>query len=196
MPVDAVRSSKKSRLPASSLLQRIAIYSVFVAGTIASFYDFKLNAIAPPSGTASSEAKQHIALINQLQIAYYKENGQFSDSLEKLSAGMQQQTENYNYEILSAMGPVQTLQNQQEPAYFESTIAIARSNSSDGKSYIGAVFAFKEDERDRTMAAAICESDRNGVTLIPPTFDGGEIQCPSGTTILSNKNNFDYLRSP
>ncbi|MGL5060659.1 MAG: type IV pilin-like G/H family protein [Microcoleus sp.] len=194
MPADAVRSSNKSRLPASSLLPRIAIYSVFVAGIIASFYDFKLNAIAPPSGTKSSEAKQQIALINNLQQAYYVENRQFSDSLEKLSAGMQQQTENYNYEILSAMGPVQTLQNQREPAHFESTIAIARSHNSDGKSYIGAVFAFKEDERDRTMAVAICESDRTGVTLIPPTFDGSEIHCPPRTTMLSNKNNFDNLR--
>ncbi|NJK75988.1 MAG: hypothetical protein HC942_20800 [Microcoleus sp. SU_5_6] len=195
MPADAVKLSNKSRLSASSLLPRIAIYSVFVAGTIASFYDFKLNSIALSKATESSEAKQQIALINKLQQADYTEQGRFSDSLEKL--GVAKQSNNYHYEILSSTGPVQTLQNQGETAQFESTIAIARSHNSYGKSYIGAVFAFKEDGRNivKTLTA-ICESDRNEVNLIPPTFDGSEIHCPPRTTMLSDKNNFDNLRSP
>ncbi|MCU0546532.1 MAG: type IV pilin-like G/H family protein [Oscillatoriaceae cyanobacterium Prado104] len=195
MSVYLAKASKKSRFSAACLLRRIAIYSAFVPGIIASFYDFQLNSIALSTGTESSEAKQHIALINKLQQAYYIEHGQFSEDLAKLSAGIKDKyTNNYNYEILSSTGPVQTLHNQREVAQFESTIAIARPEKSGSKSYIGAVFAFKEDERDRTMAAAICEGDRDGVTLIPPTFDGGEIHCPPRTTMLLNNNNFDNLR--
>ena len=88
------------------------------------------------------------------------------------------------------MGPVQTLQNQREPAQFESAIAIAKPNDmSTGESYTGAVFAFKEKGSDMiTTIAAICESDRkNGTydeTWSPPTFDGKEIKCPPGTTML------------
>jgi hypothetical protein len=195
MPANAAKASKKSRFSRHSLLPRIAIYSAVVAGIIASYYDFKLNAIALSRGTESSEAKQQIALINKLQQADYTEKGRFSDSVEKL--GVAKQTNNYHYEILSSTGPVQTLPNQRETAQFESTIAIARSHNIDGKSYIGAVFAFKEDGRNivKTLTA-ICESDRNEINLIPPTFDGSEIHCPPRTTMLSNKNNFDNLRSP
>jgi hypothetical protein len=194
MPANAAKASKKNPLSGPRFLPRIAIYTAVVAGTIASFYDFQLNTIALSNSTESLAAKQHIALINKLQQAYYIEHSHFSNYLEQLSAGIKEQSNNYYYQILSSTGPVQTLHNQREAAQFESTIAIARPEKSTGKSYIGAVFAFKEDERERTMAAAICESDRDGVTLIPPIFDGTEIHCPPGTTMLLNNNNFDNLR--
>jgi hypothetical protein len=167
-----------------------------VAGIIASFYDFKLGTLSIFSGTESSEAKRYIASINREQQAYYAEYGQFSDSLAKLDPDakwnpeLQELIEDYNYTIASSMGPVQTLQNQREPAQFESAIAIAQPNDiTTGKSYTGAVFAYKEKGSDMiTTIAAICESDRENATYAetwnPPTFDGKEIKCPPGTTML------------
>ncbi|MEG4407172.1 type IV pilin-like G/H family protein [Microcoleus sp. MON2_D5] len=190
MSANVAKASKKSRLPVSSLLPRIAIYSAVLAGLMASFYDFRLGTLSIFSGTEFSEAKQYIASINRGQQAYYAEYGQFSDSIAKLGLGIKEQADNHNYTIGSSMGPVQTLQNQREPAQFESAIAIAKPNDmSIGKSYTGAVFAFKEKGSDMiTTIAAICES--NGVnatyaeTWSPPTFDGKEIHCQPGTTKL------------
>ncbi|MEG4104844.1 type IV pilin-like G/H family protein [Microcoleus sp. S13_C5] len=190
MSVNVAKVSKKSRLPVSSLLPRIAIYSALVAGIIAPCYDFKLGTLSILSDTKSSEAKQYIASINRAQQAYYAKYGQFSDSIAKLGLGIKEQADNHNYTIGSSMGPVQTLQNQRETAQFESAIAIAKPNDmSTGKSYTGAVFAFKEKDSDMiTTIAAICENNGENPTYAetwnPPTFDGKAIHCQPGTTML------------
>jgi hypothetical protein len=194
MSVNVAKASKKSRLSVSSLLPRMVIYSAVMAGIIASFYDFQLNTLVlPPSpsrGKEFYEALQYISSINKGQQAYYAEYGQFSDSSAKLSLGLKEQTKNYNYTIVSSMGPVQTLHNHREPAQFESAIAIVKpTDRNPGKSYTGAVFAYKKKGSNliRTISA-ICQSDRENesyaATLSPPTFDGQEIHCQPGTTRL------------
>lgn len=190
MSVDVAKASKKSRLPVSSLLPRIAIYSALVAGIMASFYDFKLNKLSMSSYPKSSEAKQYINSINKGQQAYYAEYGKFSDDITQLDLGLADQTEDYDYTLAPSMGPVQTSYNQRESAQFESAIAIAKPNDMNtGRSYTGAVFAYKQKGSDMiTTIAAICESDRINATYAetwnPPTFDGKEIQCQPGTTML------------
>ena len=193
MSVNVAKASKKSRLPVSSLLPRIAIYSSVVAGIIALFYDFKLNRIVPPSSPSkgkllSLEARGFIASINRSQQAYYAEYGQFSDSIAKLGLEIKAQTKNNNYTIVSSMGPVQTLHNHREPAQFESAIAsVTPTDRNPGKSYTGAVFAYKEKGSNviKTISA-ICESDGDNATYAetwnPPTFDGKKIRCQPGTT--------------
>lgn len=195
MSVNVAKTSKKSRLPVSSLLPRIAIYSALVAGIMASCYDFKLNTIALPSSLSTdedeeyySEALEYISSINQGQQAYYGEYGQFSDSIAKLGLGIKEHTNNYHYTIVSSMGPVQTLHNHREPAQFESAIAIATDRNR-GKSYTGAVFAYKEDGTNLiNTISAICESERDNAsyaeTWNPPTFDGKKIHCQPGTRLL------------
>ena len=189
MSVNVAKTSKKSRLSVSSLLPRIAIYTAVVAGLMASFYDFPLNKLSISSDRKSSEAKQYINSINRAQQAYYAEYGKFSDNITQLGLGIKEQTDDNNYTLVSSMGPVQTSYNHREPAQFESAIAIAKPNDmSTGKSYTGAVFAFKE-KGGITTIAAICESDRINAsyyaeTWNPPTFDGQEIHCQRGTTIL------------
>ena len=191
MSVNVAKASKKSRLPVSSLLPRIAIYSAVAAGIMVSYYDFKLNTIVLPPSTGKEflEARHYISSINKGQQANYAEYGQFSDSIAKLGLGLKEQTKNYNYTIVSSMGPVQTLHNHREPAQFESAIAIAEPNDiNTGRSYTGAVFAYKEKGSNliRTITA-ICESDRQNAsyaeTWSPPTFDGKEINCQPGTTL-------------
>ena len=190
MSVNVAKTSKKSRLPVSSLLPRIAIYSTVVAGIIASFYDFELGTLSIFSGRESSEAKQYIHSINKAQQAYYAEYGKFSDDIPQLNLRLAYQTEDYDYTLASSMGPVQTSYNQRESAQFERAIAIVKPyDMNTGRSYTGAVFAYKEKGSDMiTTIAAICESDRINATYAetwnPPTFDGKKIYCPPGTTML------------
>ena len=191
MSVNVAKVSKKSRLSVSSLLPRIAIYSALVAGIMGSCYDFKLNTIALPSSPSRGyEALKYISFINYGQSAYYEEYGQFSDSLEKLGLGLKEPTKNYNYTIVSSMGPVQTLHNHRQPAQFESAIAIAKpTDRNPGKSYYTvAVFAYKKKGSNLiTIIGATCESDRENPsyaeTWSPPTFDGKKIYCQPGTTL-------------
>ncbi|MCU0546531.1 MAG: type IV pilin-like G/H family protein [Oscillatoriaceae cyanobacterium Prado104] len=205
LPKNVAKLNKQSRFKVSNLLPRIAIYSTVLAGIIASFYDFKIDTLFFSSGAEFSleakqytssgaefslEAKQYISSINKAQQAYYAENGEFSNDITKLGLGIKEQTDNYNYTIASSIGPVQTLHNDREPARFESAIAIAKPNDMNtGKSYTGAVFVFK-DKASNTIAtiAAICASDRINAsyaeTWSPPTFDGQEIRCQPGTTML------------
>jgi type II secretory pathway pseudopilin PulG len=194
MSINVAKTSKKSKLPVSSLLPRIAIYSAVMAGIIASYYDFQLNTIVLPwSGPMGKrfleEARQYIGSINRAQQAYYAEYGQFSDSIAKLGLGIKEQTKNNNYTIVSSMGPVQTRRNHREPAQFESAIALAKpTDRNPGKSYTGAVFAYKEKGSNviKTISA-ICESVGDNATYeetwSPPTFDGKKISCQSGTTL-------------
>ncbi|MEG3840968.1 type IV pilin-like G/H family protein [Microcoleus sp. herbarium14] len=193
MSANSAPSSKKSRLSVSSLLPMIAIYSAVVAGIIASFYDFRLNTIDLSSdGADYLKAKIIIAHNNEQQQAYYVENNKFSnDLLGKINSGDPEEKSYYNFRILSSMGPVQTLDNQRETAQFERTIAIAQPTGErkNGKSYTGAVFAFKDEGSNviKTLSA-ICESDSENPTYSviwsQPTWDGKEIHCQPGTTMV------------
>jgi hypothetical protein len=204
MSVNVAKTSKKSRLPVSILLPRMAIYSALVPAIMALFYDFQLNTIVPPPSPSkvdqfSLEARDFIASINKAQQAYYAENGQFSDSIAKLGIGIKEQTKNYNYTIVSSMGPVQTRHNHRKPPQFESAIAIATfTYRNPGQSYTkgavfaytkGAVFAYKEKGSNLIKTiSAMCDSDRDNATYAetwsPPTFDGKEIDCQHGTTYV------------
>jgi hypothetical protein len=190
LPAGAAKASKKPTLPASRLLPRIAIYSAVVAGIIASFYDFQLNKLSISSSTEYSQAKQYIGSINRGQQAYFLEKGHFSDDIAKLGLGIKEQADDHNYTIVSSMGPVQSSHNDYQFPQYESAIAIAKPNDMvTGKTYTGAVFAYKEEGSNSiTTIAAICESDGINAsyaeTWNPPTFDGREIHCQPGTTML------------
>ena len=200
MSKNIAKKNKISTFLLSSLPLRTLIYSVFLAGIISSFYDFKLNTIVKSNVMSNSvksseskksnvatEVQKYIASINERQQAYYAENNKFSDSIKKLGVRTPEQINNtYNYKILSSMGPVQTSYNKREPAQFESAIVIARPESSGGQSYTGVVFALKKESSSNQLItiSGICKSEGDGVTLIPPTLDGKKIHCPPGTTLL------------
>ena len=47
-----------------------------------------------------SEAQTYIGSINRGQQAYFLESSDFADSLDKLGLGIQEETDNYKYEII------------------------------------------------------------------------------------------------
>jgi Type IV pilin-like G and H, putative len=201
MSADIDKTSETYSISVSSLVVRTLIYSGFMAGLLASFYNFKLNTTIYLSidGPESLKAKKNIADLNKKQQAYYVENNKFenlnNNDLPIINQGKKEEDQNYkyNFQISSSMGPVQTLENQRETAQFESTIAIAKPkddiNTNTGKSYTGAVFAFKDKGSNAIKTiSAICESDRENPTYSviwsQPTFDGEEIHCQPGTTMV------------
>ena len=206
MSTNIDRTNKKSLFSVSGLLARTLIYSGICMGVIASLYDFQLNSFVVSSTKSSKvepkvepkveqyinsiEAEQYMNSLNKAQEAYYQKYGKFSASIEKLQINKNQKQKNcYTYKILSSIGPIQPHFYHREPVQFESTIAIATPPNRGHKFYTGAVFAFRETVAFRNKVSirlrtksVICESDR--VNLIPPTFDGQQIQCPPGTNIL------------
>lgn len=194
MSADIDKKSKTYSLSLSSLLVRTVIYSGFMAGILASFYNFKLNTIFLSSSPKSPALQADLASINKAQEDYYAKNNKFSDSLEGLAIQGLSRDE-YYYGIHSLLiNPVQTLENKREPAQFESAIAFDQKLDSVSQKdyspvYIGAVFAFKKDVSNQLITiSAICESEPekevDKINLIQPTFDGTEIHCPPGTNIL------------
>ena len=197
MSTDIDKTSETYIISVSSLVVRTVIYSGFMAGILASFYNFKLNTIKISNSGKSLGSQADMASINQAQEDYYAKNNKFSDSVEGLGLQGVLNKDNYRHQIKSLlMKPVQTLENKREPAQFESASAIAipmdfswEAEKSYGAVYIGAVFAFKKDVSNQlTTISAICESEpeNEGYRSNPmqPTFDGTEIHCPPGTTIL------------
>ena len=193
MPRNVAKASKQPRVKIPSFLDgtpgvAMAIRYGLLASLMLCWYHFKYNTIIyliPRSAVAEKE----ILLINQRQQAYYAENNQFSSSLKELGLGSEEESyaPYYKDTIQLSMGPVQTLHNQSEAAPFEMTLAFAQArDSSSNRWYTGAVVAFKKNGSNLlTTMAAVCESDTPPQTIRSvPTFDGKEIHCPSGTTIL------------
>jgi hypothetical protein len=148
-------------------------------------YDFDLSGLFVNISYRFSNPEEAMAAVNREQQAYYAENEKFNDSPELFNIGKREKK--YNYKIVSSMGPVQSFNNENEPAKFESTIAIGEPKNTDDKSYIGVVFAFKEDTRESaTTTAGICETVR-GISLPStlPSFYNNQIICPAGTTLIS-----------
>ncbi|MEG4073677.1 type IV pilin-like G/H family protein [Microcoleus sp. Pol14C2] len=194
MSADIDKKSKTYSVSLSSLLVRTVIYSGFMAGILASFYNFKLNTIVISSSPKSPALQADLASINKAQEDYYAKNNKFSDSLEGLAIQGLSKAQYYYHIDSLLINPVQTLENKREPAQFESAIAFSKKLDSVRQKdyspvYIGAVFAFKKDVSNQLITiSAICESEPekevDQFNLIQPTFDGTEIHCPPGTNIL------------
>ncbi|MEG4210825.1 type IV pilin-like G/H family protein [Microcoleus sp. S13_B4] len=194
MSADIDKKSKTYSVSLSSLLVRTVIYSGFMAGILASFYNFKLNTIVISSSPKSPALQADLASINKAQEDYYAKNNKFSDSLEGLAIQGLSKAQYYYHIDSLLINPVQTLENKREPAQFESAIAFSKKLDSVSEKdydpvYIGAVFAFKKDVSNQLITiSAICESEPekevDQFNLIQPTFDGTEIHCPPGTNIL------------
>ena len=196
MSTDIDKKSETYSLSVSSLVVRTLIYSGFMAGILASFYNFKLNTIVISSSRKSPAVQADMASINKAQEDYYAKNNKFSDSLEGLGIKVNS-TNNYKYKIMSSsMNPVQILENKREPAQVESAsvvIAIPIGEEWEGTRYgavyRGAVFAFKKDVSNQlTTISVICKSEPSieGYPSYPiqPTFDGTKPDCPPYTTLL------------
>jgi type II secretory pathway pseudopilin PulG len=139
-----------------------------------------ISAIALPSFFAmrakneNSVAKQSVGAMNRGQQAYFIENNDFSNSIEKLGVGIKTQKGNYEYatRVLASK------------AAFNYAIPRNRNN----KSYVGGVFIVPAKSysdatiNERIAIGILCESNDVGVTkLAEPMYNNGKPACPAGT---------------
>lgn len=126
-----------------------------------------LSAIALPSFLSqaakarSSEARTYVGSLNRAQQAYYLENQQFAQDIEKLSLGIKDNTDNYTYFVVTT-APTVKVTNK----------ATAKNN--DLKGYAGSVFTSAG-----LTNSIMCEADAPGMTEVnEPT---SVTDCGSGS---------------
>ena len=111
-----------------------------------------LSTIALPSFLAqaakarASEARTNVGSLNRAQQAYYLENQQFAQGMEKLSIGIANNTANYIYFVV-ATAPTIKVTNK------------ATAQNKDLKGYAGSVFSSAG-----LTNSIMCEADASGVT--------------------------------
>ncbi len=126
-----------------------------------------LSAIALPSllsqaaKARASEARTNIGSLNRAQQAYYLENQQFAQDIEKLSLGIKDNTDNYTY-IVVTTAPTVKVTNK------------ATAKNSDLKGYAGSVFSAVG-----LTNSIMCEANASGITEVnEPT---SVTECGSGS---------------
>lgn len=146
-----------------------------------------LSAIALPSFLnqankgKQSEAKQYVGSMNRAQQAYYLENAEFTDQLNKLGLGIASSTENYKYELKFKSGSISQVANN------------GLSKKAALKSYVGNVIvSVQQSTSEATTLAVLCESKNVGIlsSAIEPDITGGtpkQPTCASTFSVLKSK---------
>jgi prepilin-type N-terminal cleavage/methylation domain-containing protein len=139
-----------------------------------------LSAIALPSmltranKARQTEAKLYVGAMNRAQQAYYFENTVFTNSIDELAIGIDQQTDNYQYPInINANNLVVTHNGlSQKPAL---------------KSYTGITFlntvTLASGNTEAVSVTLLCESPTTGVGTAENMASGN---CPTGWILLPN----------
>ncbi|MFE1746675.1 type IV pilin-like G/H family protein [Coleofasciculus sp. H7-2] len=150
-----------------ALLGSLPLFILMFAAAI------KPNIFAKTAKGQQSEAKQYISSMKRAQQAYFLENNDFPDSVEKLGIGIKTQTVNYDY-ATRGLGS-------------RSVFNYGIARNSNIKSYIGAVFIvrvkYSSAAKNKMMTMAIlCESNAVGATqLAEPIYDKGRLACGADT---------------
>ncbi|NMG08583.1 type IV pilin-like G/H family protein [Brasilonema sp. UFV-L1] len=158
-----------------------------------------LSAIALPSFVSQankakqSEAKTYVASMNRAQQVYYLENGKFTDKIDQLGIGINNnstteetyKTDNYQYKI-------------EKKSDMVVNDAISQTNSL--KSYAGVVI-LKQEGSEATTQAILCESDKSGTQRTAQELNAEDAQreCPKDFSKLnqsSQPNNSPTSNTP
>jgi hypothetical protein len=123
-----------------------------------------------------SEGKFSVGAMNRTQQAYFLENNKFATSIEDLGVGLQPESDNYRFAIVSVGNTPGSVQ------------ITAQSKRPELRSYTGAVFVVKTQEQDPITITGICKTDEPSSTppAMPPTPKSmtSPIQCPAGSHLI------------
>jgi len=131
------------------------------------------------SNSRQLPAKEYVSSINKGQQAYFAEKNVFSTSVKALEIGIQTETENYKYYLLTTK---------------KATFNYGVSKQKDLKSYVGGVFVIPAKKFDSnasknkiTTTSILCKADSAGTIKPPePTNQNGKIACATGTIELTH----------
>lgn len=128
--------------------------------------------------TTELEGMQILRAMNRAQQAFFLENDRFTDKIEELQIGINSETENYRYEILSGNGKT-------------SVVMTATAKRPNLRSY-ASIVAINKDEGGNSLpnTTNVCETDEPSTEPLTPYVLGiigeGEIkvECPIGSHLL------------
>jgi hypothetical protein len=123
------------------------------------------------SPQATNEAKFYIQAMTKGQQAYYLMHGELASSIEKLSIGIDLETESYRYQLIKG---------GQE----QNVVMTASAKTPELPSYTGVVY-LNQDTSGVTAIANICQTDKPSTEppkiSITPNPDESSLDCPSGS---------------
>lgn len=134
-----------------------------------------LSAIAmPPLLKQANKAKQveakiAIGSMNHTQQSYYLENSVFTENLNELGIGLQQQTEYYEYKIKIATGGAVVTNNG---------LSLVQSL----RSYVGVTYVDTSSVTNAITSVKLCESPSDGIGTEQNVASGG---CPANWKTLA-----------
>jgi prepilin-type N-terminal cleavage/methylation domain-containing protein len=137
-----------------------------------------LSAIALPAflnqanKAKQSEGKQYVSSINKGQQAYYAENTKFGSDVATLGLGLKTATTNYDYFVTSAADKA------------DSSAAPNTSTIASLKGYAGGVGLVAAGEAQTTQSV-LCETQTVNVLPTNATYDGSEVKCGTGMTLVT-----------
>ncbi|MBE9114985.1 type IV pilin-like G/H family protein [Lusitaniella coriacea LEGE 07157] len=155
------------KLPTRTVFNRVKCL-LFLSPLLLASCQFRFNANAWDS---ESQAQLYIKTLAKGQEAYYRANGKFANSADKLSINVNVDTPEYKYSIVSEGDRAQRV------------IMTAAAKVEDLPSYAGILRVnATENEVDATVNMCKTESP----STIPPRFPdrvipGGELNCPPGS---------------
>ncbi|WP_413173391.1 type IV pilin-like G/H family protein [Anabaena azotica] len=135
-----------------------------------------LSAIALPSllsranKSKQTEAKLYTGSMNRAQQAYYLENTAFTSSIDELGVGIQQQTDNYDYNI-QINNSVATNNGVSREAALKSYVGVAYVNT----------FTTPAGTIESVTLTILCESPAAGIGTTQTASSG---VCPTGDWLL------------
>ncbi|MEM7797322.1 MAG: pentapeptide repeat-containing protein, partial [Cyanobacteria bacterium P01_C01_bin.118] len=117
---------------------------------------------SPSRRARASEGRTYVGAMNRGQQAYYLENEQFSDSMDRLGLGIANETDNYRYDVV-------------RPAASEQWVMNYGLSRVDGlNSFIGFAYITTDESDELITRATLCQSTTAeiiNVSDLPTTYD-------------------------
>ena len=191
-PQNLIPENSNQDLTASGYLVRFYLYSsiaiVVVLGLGLGMGELRCMFGHCHRGVGQSEAKTYVGSINKGQHAYYLEQGKFSESIEAIGIGIETETRDFSYRIVSLMRPAQSWDRLETSSSLQTAaIAVGQSKNPNYSSYVGAIFpATSEERKESEPVTIICKFfDRAGSLIVAvPTLTKAGPQCPEGSDVV------------
>ncbi|MCW6036568.1 type IV pilin-like G/H family protein [Spirulina subsalsa FACHB-351] len=166
-----VRSSFISHIPSQGML---SWHKLLWLGSLVFLASCQLNVQIPPLDSGD-RAQFFLKTVAKGQEGYYKANGEFATSLEKLSLNLKLDTPDYRYDLVS----------YGEPA--ESLIMTATAKEEGLESYAGVIY-IQQNESEVNAVVNLCKTSTPSKTppqLSPQPQPGQELKCPDGSVSVN-----------
>ena len=127
------------------------------------------------------EGKTYVSALNRAQQAYFLEKKKWAKTIEESELGIKAETDNYRYNI--QLDP--SIKTTNIKNYRGISIQTAIAKKGELKSYLGVVYLSGTTSNAINTLSILCESSEPATNAAgSPKFDGNEMKCPDGYTVI------------